>query len=99
MDGTYNSMDDFLRAEWEGGMLEFDGNDILTLLNTWYHGDVSRVRAVAPSLQGDLAGVLGSIRAKGLVMPSKTDLYFPVGVFCSWRGIYSPALVLSLALA
>ena len=80
MDGTYNSMDDFLRAEWEGGMLEFDGNDILTLLNTWYHGDVSRVRAVAPSLQGDLAGVLGSIRVKGLIMPSKTDLYFPVGV-------------------
>ena len=29
---------------------------------------------------GDLASVLGGIKAKGLIMPCKTDLYFPVGV-------------------
>jgi homoserine acetyltransferase len=42
-------------------------------------GDVSKVKAVAPSLQGDLAGVLRNVKAKGLIMPCKTDLYFPVG--------------------
>ena len=71
-------MDDFLRDDWEGGFLEWDANDLLTLLKTWQLGDVSRVRVIAPSLQGDLAGVLSSVKAKGLVMPCKTDLYFPV---------------------
>lgn len=27
---------------------------------------------------GDLVGVLGRIKAKALIMPCKTDLYFPV---------------------
>lgn len=54
---------------------------MLTLLRTWQLGDVSRVQAVGPSLQGDLAGVLSSITAKGLIMPCKTDLYFPVSGF------------------
>ncbi len=51
---------------------------MLTLLKTWQLGDISRVKAVGPSLQGDLTGVLSSITAKGLIMPCKTDLYFPV---------------------
>ena len=77
--GTYNSLDDFLRGDWEGGFLDgWDANDLLTLVNTWYLGDVSRVRAVTPSLQGDLAGALGTIKTRGLIMPSKTDLYFTV---------------------
>ena len=74
----FKSLDDFLRSR-EGRYLEaWDANDMLTLLKTWQLGDVSRVRAVAPGLQGDLAGVLGGIRAKSLIIPSKTDLYFPV---------------------
>ncbi len=62
-------------------MTTWDANDMLTLLRTWQLGDVSRVSAVGASLQGNLAGVLGSVTAKGLVMPCKTDLYFPVRVF------------------
>lgn len=38
-----------------------------------YHGDVSTIRD-----GGDLAVCLGNIKARGLIMPSKTDLYFPV---------------------
>lgn len=46
---------------------------MLTLLNTWQSGDISRVRD-----GGNLEAALKSIKAKGLIMPSKTDLYFPV---------------------
>ena len=76
--GKYNSLEDFLRAEWETAFLDWDANDVLTLLQTWSSGDISRVQAVGPHLQGDLSGVLGRIQAKGLVMPCKTDLYFTV---------------------
>lgn len=50
---------------------------MLTLLRTWQMGDVSKVQNVPPSLQGNLAGVLSTIAARGLIMPCKTDLYFP----------------------
>ena len=46
---------------------------MLALLNTWQNGDISLVRD-----EGDLEKALKSIQAKGLIMPSKTDLYFPV---------------------
>ena len=59
-------------------MQYWDANDMLMLLRTWQMGDVSKVKGVAPNLQGDLAGVLSTVSAKGLIMPCKTDLYFPV---------------------
>jgi homoserine acetyltransferase len=49
---------------------------MLALLNTWQKGDVSLVRH-----NGDYARCLGEIKAKALVMPCKTDLYFPVRLF------------------
>ncbi|KIP08112.1 hypothetical protein PHLGIDRAFT_117538 [Phlebiopsis gigantea 11061_1 CR5-6] len=76
--GKYTCLDDFLRAEWETGFLaNWDANDMLTLLRTWQMGDVSKASVVGASLQGDLVGVLKTISAKGLIMPCKTDLYFP----------------------
>ncbi|KAL4251448.1 AB hydrolase superfamily protein [Abortiporus biennis] len=33
--------------------------------------------AITPDTEGDLESVLGKIKAKGLIMPCKTDLYFP----------------------
>ncbi|GJE92718.1 homoserine O-acetyltransferase [Phanerochaete sordida] len=76
--GKYTDLNDFIRSEWEAGFLaSWDANDMLTMLRTWQTGDVSKVKSVAPALQGDLAGVLSTISAKGLIMPSKTDLYFP----------------------
>ncbi|KAG2368433.1 Alpha/Beta hydrolase protein [Suillus spraguei] len=71
-DGKYTSLNDFLREDWEGGFLEgWDANDLLTLLNTWQMGDVSLIRD-----GGYFANCLGAIRARGLIMPCKTDLYF-----------------------
>ncbi|KAG2150371.1 Alpha/Beta hydrolase protein [Suillus clintonianus] len=72
-DGKYTSLNDFLREDWEGGFLEgWDANDLLTLLNTWQMGDVSLIRD-----GGYFANCLGAIKARGLIMPCKKDLYFP----------------------
>jgi len=72
-DGRYPDLATFLREEWEAGFLgSWDANDLLTLMNTWQTGDVSLVRD-----GGDLDKCLSQIKAKGLIMPSKTDLYFP----------------------
>ena len=42
------------------------------MINTWRRSDVSDNELY----RGDLAKALGAIRAKTLVMPSATDLYF-----------------------
>ncbi|KAJ8518257.1 hypothetical protein ONZ45_g4642 [Pleurotus djamor] len=70
--GKYPDLNSFLREEWEDGIFKgWDANDLLTLLETWSTGDVSQVRD-----GGDFHATLKSIKAKGLIMPSKTDLYF-----------------------
>lgn len=43
------------------------------MVQTWQNGDVS---AQEP-YNGNLEKALASIQAKTLVLPSKTDLYFP----------------------
>lgn len=73
-DTRYPDLESFIREDWEGGFLgSWDANDLLTLLNTWYTGDISLVRD-----GGNLSKCLSQIKATGLIMPSKTDLYFPV---------------------
>ena len=70
-------MESFLREDWEAGFLNgWDANDLITLLHTWQTGDVSLIRD-----GGDYEKCLRDIKARGLIMPSKTDLYFPVGFF------------------
>lgn len=72
-DGKYPDLNTFIREGWEQRFLKnWDANDMLTLLNTWQTGDVSLIRD-----GGDLKQCLRNIKAKGLVMPCKTDLYFP----------------------
>ncbi|KAF5370603.1 hypothetical protein D9758_002043 [Tetrapyrgos nigripes] len=72
-DGLYPDLNAFLHEQWELPLLKgWDANDLLTLLRTWQTGDVSKIRD-----GGDLNKCLGEIKAKGLIMPSKTDLYFP----------------------
>jgi len=71
----YSDLETFLREEWEASFLTaWDANDMLTLLQTWQQGDVSTIRH-----SGDLGKCLSSVKPKGLIMPSKTDLYFTVG--------------------
>ncbi|KAI0935292.1 hypothetical protein AcV7_003772 [Taiwanofungus camphoratus] len=75
-DGKYSSLDDFLRSEWEGSYLSWDANDLLTLLRTWQTGDIATIGR--KNSGENLGACLAGIKPKGLIMPCKTDLYFPV---------------------
>jgi len=69
---TYADLDSFIRERWElNFLLRWDANDMLGLVNTWENGDVSKF-----CHGGDLGKCLSEINSKGLIMPSKTDLYF-----------------------
>lgn len=69
----YSSLEDFLVAFWEGFFLPKDANNLLTMLWTWQNGDISANEIY----KGDFKAALGAIKAKALVMPGQTDLYFP----------------------
>ena len=69
----YSSLEDYLVAFWEGRRMGNDANDLLAMLWTWQNADIS-----ANSLYGgDLTKALGAVTAKAIVMPGRTDLYFP----------------------
>ncbi len=70
----YSSLEDFLVAGWEANFLRRDANDLLAMLWTWQHADIS----ANDLYKGDLDRALGSITARALVMPCETDLYFTV---------------------
>jgi homoserine O-acetyltransferase len=69
----YSSLEDFLVSFWEGFFLPRDANNLLAMLWTWQHGDISDNE----TFKGDFKKALGAIRAKAYVMPGQTDLYFP----------------------
>jgi homoserine O-acetyltransferase len=67
------SLEDTVRF-FEGYFRQRDANDLLAMLWTWQHADIS----ANPQHGGDLAVALGAIRARAIVMPCETDLYFRV---------------------
>lgn len=67
------SMDDAV-CFFEGYFRRRDANDLLAMIWTWQHADIS----ANPAYKGDLAAALGAIRARAIVMPCTTDLYFRV---------------------
>lgn len=69
----YSSLEDFLIGYWEGSYLARDANDMLALIWTWQHADVSANEVY----EGNFEKALGAIKAKAIVMPCATDLYFP----------------------
>jgi homoserine O-acetyltransferase/O-succinyltransferase len=70
----FSSLEDFLIAGWEANYLRRDANNLLAMIWTWQHADIS-----ANELYGrDLEKALGAISATALIMPSTTDLYFTV---------------------
>jgi homoserine O-acetyltransferase len=58
----------------EGYFRKRDANDLLAMLWTWQHADIS----ANDIYKGDLAAALKAITARAIVMPSETDLYFRV---------------------
>lgn len=69
----YSSLEDFLVAFWEGFFLNRDANNLLAMLQTWQSGDIS----ANPIYEGNFEAALAAIKAKAIVMPGQTDLYFP----------------------
>jgi homoserine O-acetyltransferase len=68
-----SSIEDVLRFS-EARYRSRDANDLLAMLWTWQHADIS----ANARFNGDFAAALGAIRARATVMPSATDLYFRV---------------------
>ncbi|MEI9952270.1 MAG: alpha/beta fold hydrolase [Pseudomonadota bacterium] len=68
----YTDLEDYLTRAWEPNYRRRHPSDLLNMLHTWMHSDVS----ANAEYGGDLARALAAIRARTLVMPSSTDLYF-----------------------
>jgi homoserine O-acetyltransferase len=62
-----------LLGDWERDHLAWDANDLLAMLATWESADISRNNG----FDGDLRRCLENITARAIVMPCRTDLYFP----------------------
>ncbi len=68
----YSSLEDYLLRAWEANYRQRNPRNLMAMLDTWLHCDVSN----NPTYQGDYPKALASIQAKTLVMPATTDLYF-----------------------
>jgi homoserine O-acetyltransferase/O-succinyltransferase len=69
----FTSLEDSIRF-LEGYFRRRDANDLLAMLWTWQHADIS----ANERYKGDFAAALGAIKARATVMPGDTDLYFRV---------------------
>lgn len=68
----YQSLAAYLDRGWEANYRQRDPHNLLTMIDTWLHCDVSN----NPIYRGDYSLALRSIKAHTLVMPATTDLYF-----------------------
>jgi homoserine O-acetyltransferase len=62
-----------LLEAWAQDHRSRDANDLLCMLSTWQHADISD----NPRYGGDFVRALNAIEARAIVMPASTDLYFP----------------------
>ncbi|HET9896297.1 MAG TPA: alpha/beta fold hydrolase [Streptosporangiaceae bacterium] len=70
----YPDLDTFLSAEWEESFASCTAANVYAQAVTWQEADIS-----ANDLYGgDLPAALAAIKARVLLMPSETDLYFRV---------------------
>lgn len=68
------TLDEFLRVHWDERYYARDAADLYSQLRTWHDSDISNNSLYG----GDLKRALRAIRARVLLMPSETDLYFRV---------------------
>lgn len=67
----YDSPEALLRA-WELDHRSWDANDLLSMLSSWQHADISDNHLY----QGDFERALRAITARAIIMPVAQDLYF-----------------------
>jgi homoserine O-acetyltransferase/O-succinyltransferase len=68
----YKTLADYLEQGWEAGYRKRDPHNLLAMIDTWLHCDLSDNLLY----QGDYEQALSSIKAQTMVMPATTDLYF-----------------------
>jgi len=61
-----------LVRDWEDDHLKWDANDLLAKIWTWQNANIG----ANPRYRGDFDAALRSIRARAIVMPASTDMYF-----------------------
>jgi len=69
----FKDLEDFMVNFWEAWGLSKDAENMLVMLYTWQSGDVSSQEPY----NGDFKAAMQGIKAKALILPGKTDLYFP----------------------
>ena len=67
------SLQDYLEKHWDRNFFRIDANDLLAMLQTWKAADIADNERYA----GDWAAALAAISCPAIVMPGRTDLYFP----------------------
>lgn len=60
-----------LLSGWAADHEQMDANNLLAMLDTWQNADVGT------TARGGFDGAMRQIRARSIVMPSSSDLYFP----------------------
>ena len=68
------NLDDFLDNQWEPGFARRRAADLYAQASTWLASDIADNELYG----GDLVRALNAIRARVLLLPGRTDLYFPV---------------------
>lgn len=69
----FKDLEDFMINFWEAWATSKDPENMLVMLHTWQAGDCSQQEPY----NGDFEKAMAGIKARALVLPAETDLYFP----------------------
>ncbi|KAK1063541.1 hypothetical protein LTR12_006652 [Friedmanniomyces endolithicus] len=69
----FKSLEEFMTGFWEAWALSKDPENMLVMAHTWQAADCSDQEPY----NKDFAKAMEGIKAKALILPGKTDLYFP----------------------
>ncbi|KAI9705188.1 MAG: hypothetical protein M1820_005335 [Bogoriella megaspora] len=69
----FKDLEDFLVNFWEAWACSKDPENMVAMINTWQAADCSKQDPYGGNFEAAMKG----IKAKALVLPSQTDLYFP----------------------
>ncbi len=68
----YDSLESFLKGYWEAAFIERNADNLLAHIATWQAADIS----TNDRHRGDLVKAIAAVRARVLLMPARSDLYF-----------------------
>jgi homoserine O-acetyltransferase len=69
----FTNLPDYLAANWESDFEPWDARDLITMMETWQAHDIGGDNAG----QSEFEAAMARITASAVIMPGRTDLYFP----------------------